>query len=349
MTRVADKVLTTLRQPFEVGSHRLAITASAGLVVGISTPITSDEVIRSAGVALQWAKADGRARHRLFDHERDAREVARHQLSLEMPSAMACDQFILRYQPLIDLHDGHLAGFEALARWQHPGHGLLQPDQFIGIAEDTGLIVALGARLLRLACEEAVRWPEGAAGSPYVSVNLAAAQLQHPSLEATVVRTLEHTGLPPGRLRLEITEHSVIDTAGPTLATLQKLTGYGVRVALDDFGTGYSNLATLPRLPISELKLAQPFVQGFGDERGAEASRAFLNSVISLGHSLNLTTTAEGIETAQQADLMRDLGCDTGQGWLFGKPLPAPFVQRFIRHAGQDARPAGSGTTASLV
>jgi EAL domain-containing protein (putative c-di-GMP-specific phosphodiesterase class I) len=235
------------------------------------------------------------------------------------------------YQPIVDLAGGTLYGVEALARWAHPVLGTLSPDQFIDLAEDRGLIVQLGLRLLEQACRQAARWCGLTPQAPLVSVNLAVRQVRHPGLVADIVAVLDRTALPPGRLQLEITESTVMDNDDETLATLHGLADLGVRLAIDDFGTGYSNLAYLRGLPVQGLKLAGPFVQGLRTTPATDPTdEAILTTLVSLGHTLGLVVTAEGVETRTQAERLRAVGCDAGQGWHFGRPVSAAYITRSL-------------------
>jgi diguanylate cyclase (GGDEF)-like protein len=320
--KAADRILAVLGEEFHVDGHDLPISASIGIIERPVAGTDPTDVMRAADITLNWAKADGKARWRVFDADRNAREVARYTLAAAMPGALERGEFRLVYQPIVDLATGTPCGVEALARWSHPELGLLNPDQFIDLAEDRGLIVALGLRLLELACREAAGW--GGEG-PYVSVNLAVRQIRHPGLVAEVVGILDRTHLPPGRLQLEITESAVMDTDGDTLATLRQLAGLGVRLVIDDFGTGYSNLAYLRTLPVQGLKLAGPFVEGLGTAAVDPTDEAILSTLVTLGHTLGLVVTAEGVENRAQAERLRAVGCDAGQGWHFGRPAPPTY------------------------
>src|SRR5262249_21033729 len=260
--KVADRTLTALGEPLLVDGHRLSISASIGIVERPAAGTDPADLMRAADITLYWAKANGRARWALFDPNRNAREVARYKLSAALPAALDRDEFVLYYQPLVDLADGTIRGVEALARWRHPQLGLLTPDRFIDLAEETGMIVGLGGRLLELACRQASDWLGGTPGGPFVSVNLSVRQIRQPGLVADVAAILHRTGLPPGQLQLEITESVAMGTDEETLHTLQSLADLGIRLAIDDFGTGYSNLAYLRTLPVRALKFAGGFVEG---------------------------------------------------------------------------------------
>jgi diguanylate cyclase (GGDEF)-like protein len=320
--KLADRVVATFAEPFHIDGHELPISASAGVVEVPARGADPTELSRAADMALHWAKAAGGARWARFDRERSAHEVARYRLSAAMPGALARGEFTLMYQPLARIGDGSVVGVEALARWRHPALGLLGADRFIGLAEDTGLIVPLGLRLLEEACNQGVGWLQAGADPLVVSVNLAVRQIHHPGLVAAIAEVLDRTGLPASVLQLEITESAVIDTDPGTLATLHRLAELGVRLAIDDFGTGYSNLANLHVLPVHGLKLAATFVQSVGRHQPTRRD-AFLRAVVDVGRTLGLTVTAEGIETAAQAEFMREIGCEIGQGWHFGRPVPA--------------------------
>jgi diguanylate cyclase (GGDEF)-like protein len=306
-TKLADRVVAVLAEPFRIDGHEVPVSASTGVVEVPVAGADATELIRAADLALHWAKSAGGGQWTRYDRGRSARDVWRYRLSAAMPAALARGEFTLAYQPLVTLADGALVGVEALARWRHPRLGILGANHFISLAEDTGLIVPLGLRLLEESCA-AARGMQ----SRFVSVNLAARQIRQPGLVATVAEVLDRTGLPAARLQLEITESAVIDTDRGTLETLRGLADLGVRLVVDDFGTGYSNLANLPVLPIHGLKLAAAFIRGRPEE--------FLRAVVALGRTLGLTVTAEGIESAEQARLLREVGCDLGQGWYFGRP-----------------------------
>jgi diguanylate cyclase len=317
--KIADRALAAIADPIGVDGHDLRVTASAGVVEGPVAGADPTDLLRSADITLHWAKAEGRGRWAIFDPDRNAADVARYRLSAALPAALERDEFVLHYQPIVDLADGTPVGVEALARWQHPRLGLLGADAFIGLAEDTGLIVPLGWRLLERACRDATNWPD----TMFVSVNLAVRQLRQPGLAPQVAAILDETGLPAGRLQLEITESAVMGIEDETVDTLHALAGMGVQLSIDDFGTGYSNLAYLCDLPVHGLKLAGRFLKGRRPRGEVDPTReALLSTLVSLGHKLGLSVTAEGVETAAQARRLRGIGCDLAQGWHFGRPTP---------------------------
>jgi diguanylate cyclase len=327
---IACAALAVLSEPFEAGPHRLPVRVSAGAAdrgAGASDPA---ELLRRAEVTLRWAKADGGGRWLRFDADRHAEDLARWALSADLPAALERSEFVVDYQPITWLSDGAVRGVEALVRWRHPVRGLLGPDLFIGLAEETGLIVDLGRWVLAQACREAAGWPGGVA-APFVSVNLAVRQTRQPDLVAGVLAVLAETGLPASRLQLEITESAVLGPEEAPMRALRDLRAAGVRIAMDDFGTGWANYAHLRDLPVGEIKLASGFVANLAPPDAPDADtvdRQVLAGLVGLAHAVGLTVTAEGVETAAQAQRLRELGCDAGQGWYFGRPC-APGDLRF--------------------
>jgi EAL domain-containing protein (putative c-di-GMP-specific phosphodiesterase class I) len=302
-------------------------------------------------MTLHWAKTDGKARWTVFDPERNTREVARYTLAAAMPGALERGEFILHYQPIIGLARGTLDGVEALARWEHPNLGLLKPDRFISLAEDSGLIVPLGLSLMEQACRQAAQWLAIDPRRPFVSVNLAVRQIRQPRLISDVAAVLDRTGLPPDKLQLEITESAVMGDDPETVVRLRELAGLGVRLAIDDFGTGYSNLAYLRNLPVHALKLAGQFVDDLRHPRrgvlpsgnpvpGATEEAALLRILVTLSHTLGLSVTAEGIETLEQAEILKAIGCETGQGFYLGYPTRPDDITELLQHPGSGGTPA---------
>jgi diguanylate cyclase (GGDEF)-like protein/PAS domain S-box-containing protein len=329
---IADRLMAGLSASFHIDGHHLSVSASIGVVEYPCASIDPTNLMRDADITLQWAKAAGKNRYALFDPQRKQLEITRFTLAATMPVALLRGEMTVDYQPLVDLSSGRLCGVEALVRWRHPRFGLLGPDRFVGLAEETGLIVPLGRWVLETACREAVRWQDGPQQGPFISVNVAARQFHDPNLVDDVRRILSTTGLAPDRLQLELTESAFMGTAEESFADLRALSALGVRIAIDDFGTGYSNLAYLGRLPVHELKLAGPFIAGLcpnGDDRpGADDDDEIVSAMVALAHRLGLSVTAEGVETAAQADRLRALGCDLGQGYFFARPgSPAEILR----------------------
>jgi diguanylate cyclase (GGDEF)-like protein/PAS domain S-box-containing protein len=345
---VARTVLAALEHPVYIDGHELTVAASVGVVERPVAGSGVEDIMKAADTTLVWAKAAGGRRYALFDADRHAREVTRYTLSGSMRGGLSRGEFIVEYQPLVRLSDGLMQGVEALVRWQHPTLGLLLPDQFIEVAEETGLIVPLGRWVLTETCRQARQWQQADGRGLVVSVNIAAHQLRGADLAETVRQTLDETGLDPHLLQLELTESAVMEITGESLPELQALDRLGVRIVIDDFGTGYSNFAYLSDLPIHGLKLAAQFVEGLGRQPPQDRARGrVLATLIQLAHGLEIVATAEGVETAEQAIWLRNAGCDSGQGWLFGKPGPAEEITR--RLAGRwTADDAGLSDIATL-
>jgi diguanylate cyclase (GGDEF)-like protein/PAS domain S-box-containing protein len=329
---IAETVLGALQRPVRIGGHELTVTASIGVVERPVASTTSADLVRDADITQYWAKADGKGRWRVYDPERNAHEVGRFTLSAALPAAMDREEFYVDYQPLVRLGDERTVGVEALVRWQHPELGRLGPDRFIDLAEETGLIVPLGRWVLRTACEQAKSWLDRfGADAPFVSVNLAVRQSREPALVDDVRAVLAETGLPPTQLQLELTESAIMGTADEPLDALRTLSDMGVRIAIDDFGTGYSNLAYLRHLPVQELKIAGSFVEGLRSaDRTDPVDAQIVATLVTLAHALGLTVTAEGVETPAQAERLRRIGCDSGQGWLFARPGPPENIVKLL-------------------
>ncbi|TLQ45720.1 putative bifunctional diguanylate cyclase/phosphodiesterase [Streptomyces marianii] len=332
---LARSVLAALQQPFDLSGQRLSVSASIGVVERAADGTTATELMQDADTTLYWAKADGKARWTFFDPERNAHRMTRQALSSSLRPAVERGEFTLEYQPLVCMADGAVRGVEALVRWRHPQFGTLAPNRFIGIAEEDGSIVQLGRWILRTACRQARRWElEHPAEPPlFVSVNVAVRQLWDSDLVTDVAGVLEETGLAPHLLQLELTESAVMGSAGRPLQVLQALSDMGVRIAIDDFGTGYSNLAYLSRLPVSVLKLDGSFVRGFRYDDGTHpnpADETIVEAMVELAHRLGLTVTAECVETAGQAERLRRIGCDTGQGWLYSRAVAPDRIAGMI-------------------
>ncbi|WP_327032427.1 putative bifunctional diguanylate cyclase/phosphodiesterase [Micromonospora ureilytica] len=336
---VAEAALAAVAAPVHVGEHQLAVSASVGIVQCPASETSASELMKAADTTLYWAKAAGRGRWAVYDPERGARDIARSALVAGLPAALDRGEFVLHYQPIVSLLEGTMLAVEALVRWEHPELGLIGPDRFIGLAEETGLIVRLGEWVLRRACADAERWwREFPEARLVVSVNLAARQADEPAIVDTVADALQTSGLPAGLLQLELTESAVMGSAGEPLRSLHRLAALGVRLAVDDFGTGYSNLAYLRRLPIHCLKLAGPFVEGIradgADVAADHRDERIVDALVRLAHALELWVTAEAVETDVQAERLRALRCDTGQGRYFGAPAPADAITARLRGDG---------------
>ncbi|MFE3324639.1 putative bifunctional diguanylate cyclase/phosphodiesterase [Streptomyces sp. NPDC059176] len=332
---LARSVLAALQVPFDLAGQRLSVSASIGVVERAAEGTTATGLMQDADTTLYWAKADGKARWTLFDPERNAHRMTRQALSSMLRPAVERGEFALEYQPLVCMADGAVRGVEALVRWNHPQFGTLAPNRFIGLAEEDGSIVQLGRWILRTACRQAKQWQTDHPGEApiFVSVNVAVRQVWDSDLVADVAGILAEVDLAPHLLQLELTESAVMGSAGRPLQALQALSDMGVRIAIDDFGTGYSNLAYLSRLPVSVLKLDGSFVRGFRYDDGTHpnpADETIVEAMVQLAHRLGLTVTAECVETAGQAERLRRIGCDTGQGWLYSRAVAPERIDGMI-------------------
>ncbi|MFX0578665.1 putative bifunctional diguanylate cyclase/phosphodiesterase [Nocardia nepalensis] len=328
VAEIAQTMLDAFAGPFDIEGHHLTVTASIGVMAGRAEHRTVDELLQAADTTMYWAKTAGRGRYAIFDADRGRREQTRAELSAAMPAALVRGELFLDYQPIVALTDQRMVAVEALVRWRHPELGVLTPAQFVDLAEDNGHIGALGAHVLERACRDSRDWhklfPEH---TPIVSVNVSAAEVADPTWLDRVQRVIADTGIPPDRLQLELTERAFMHTTGRPLEALRTLAEAGIHIAIDDFGTGYSNLAYLGQLPLDVVKLAGPFIHCIRTPESPGATDLLvLESIIELTHALGYTLTAECVETRYQADRLGALGCDTAQGWLFHRPMPAHQV-----------------------
>lgn len=317
-TYIAERIHTSLSHPFKLDEQEIVISASIGITLGTSVFEQPEDLLRDADTAMYRAKAMGKARYAIFDPTMHDQTVARLQLETDLRRALERQEFQLYYQPLVHLKTGEVTGFEALIRWQHPERGWLAPDQFIPVAEETGLIIPIGAWVLWEACRQINLWQSITPEPLTVSVNLSPKQFSQPDLAAEVARIIQISGLEPQRIKLEITESLIIENPEAATSLLLQLQALGLQVHLDDFGTGYSSLNHLHRFPISTLKIDRSFVNNL--ELGSK-NIEIVRTIIMLAHGLGMQVTAEGIETAEQLVHLQTLGCDYGQGYFFAKPL----------------------------
>ena len=324
---VASRVGAALRAPFQLAAGELAVTASIGIARAGDDDDT-DTLLRNADVAMYRAKSEGRGRCAIFEPEMHQALVDRMALETDLREGIARGEFHLVYQPIVELQDGRLTAIEALVRWTHPQRGLLPPALFVPLAEETGLIAPLGRFVLREACRQAAVWQAAARGdAPAVTVNLSGRQFEQADLASDVAAALQTSGLDPRHLVLEITESVVMQNTEATIAQLHALKALGVQLAIDDFGTGYSSLSSLQRFPIDILKIDKSFIDGV--TRGGNDA-ALARTIIALGDMLAMRTVAEGIEHADQQQLMHTLGCRFGQGYLFAKPQSPGEISRLL-------------------
>jgi diguanylate cyclase (GGDEF)-like protein len=317
---LAQRLARTLKEPFEIDGHRMDIGASIGIAMAPIDGINADELLKKADMALYAAKNGGGGDHRFFAMDMEAAVQERRALELDLRDAIASEQFELNYQPLVDLRSGRVTTCEALLRWTHPVRGNVPPAVFIPVAEETGLIIAIGEWALNRACVEAATWPHGVK----VAVNLSPVQFRDRGLALQVVSALAKSGLPAQRVELEVTERLLLEDNDRTLETMQQLKNLGVSLSLDDFGTGYSSLNYLRKFPFDKIKIDQTFICDLGDERDA---RAIIGAVASLGAGLDKIVVAEGIETEEQLKLVTSQGCHEGQGYLFGRPMSGSAIR----------------------
>jgi diguanylate cyclase (GGDEF)-like protein len=323
---LVGRIIAAFRDPYDVAGHQVTVAASIGVTVAPGDGVSHDTLMRNADIALYLAKTEGRGAVRFFEPEMDARIHSRRMLERDLQGAISRNEFELYYQPLVSLITDGLIGFEALLRWQHPVRGLVSPLDFIPVTEETGMITAIGAWALQRACLEAANWPAHIT----VAVNLSPVQFRSGNLVEMVQSALDTSGLRPDRLELEITESVLLRDTAATLTTLHQLRAMGIGVALDDFGTGYSSLSYLHRFPFSKIKIDQTFVR---DLMTSKESMSIIHAVIGLGESLGIRTIAEGVETQEQLDKLREIRCSQAQGYFFGRPSPATEVALLIeRH-----------------
>ena len=332
-TTLALRIVEAISAPYHICDHQIVVGVSVGISVAPDDATDADQLLRNADLALYRAKNEGRGTYRFFEPGMDARMHARRQMELDLRSALANDGFELHYQPVFNLDTNTITAFEALLRWTHPERGSISPTQFIPLAEETGLIGAIGAWVLREACRQAQTWPD----SIRVAANLSPLQFKQNDLEALVMSALAASGLAPGRLDLEITESVLLKNTDKTLATLHQLRGLGVRISMDDFGTGFSSLSNLRSFAFDNIKIDRSFVQGLGQ---SEQCSAIVQAVAGLGAGLDVTTIAEGVETADQLEWVRAFGIIEVQGFFLGRPVPAAEVPSLIASMQARARPA---------
>ena len=320
---LVKRIYDAIREPYECLGHHVTTDASIGIALAPHDGNDLDQLLKSADLAMYGAKADGRRTYRFFEAEMDARVKARRTLELDMRQAIIDGTFEIHYQPVVNLRRNEIVGCEALLRWRHPVRGMISPADFIPIAEETGLICEIGDWVLATACAEAMNWPPNIR----LAVNVSPVQFRSHAFSLKVANTLATTGLSASRLELEITEAVLIRDDDAALTLLQHLRNIGVRIALDDFGTGYSSLSYLRRFPFDKIKIDRCFVDGIEE---ADGSSAIVQAVINIANAQDMTTTAEGIETEPQREMLRDLGCTEMQGFLFSRPLPVEQIRTLL-------------------
>jgi len=320
--RLARRLVEIIGHPPPLENQSIHVGVSVGIAIAPDHGLDADELMKCADLALYQAKAKGRGAYQLFEPAMEEQARSRHALEYDLRGALEANQFHLVFQPQVRLDTTELTGFEALLRWKHPTRGYVSPAEFIPIAEENGLIVPIGEWVLRTACATAASWPDVT-----VAVNLSPVQFQARGLVTMVTSALAEAGLPPQRLELEVTETALLDDSEATIGILHQLRALGVRVSLDDFGVGYSSLSYLRKFPFDRIKIDRSFVGTLGE---SPESVAIVRTIASLGSVLGVETTAEGVETIEQLDFVRECGCTAVQGYYFGKPCPAAEVGRTI-------------------
>jgi len=327
-TQLVDGIYAAIRQPLECAGHLITTDASIGIALAPGDGLDLDQLLRNADLALYGAKGDGRRTYRFFEPGMDARAKARRILELELRQAITDGSLEVHYQPVVNLENGKVSSCEALLRWRHPERGMISPGEFIPVAEETGLINQLGNWVLNTACTEAASWPEDIR----VAVNVSPVQFKSQTLALNVAAALAASGLAASRLEFEITEAVLIRDDEAALDVLHQLRKLGVRIALDDFGTGYSSLSYLQRFPFDKIKIDRSFIRDLADEG---ASSSIVQAVVNIAAASNMTTTAEGVETEQQRNLVYLLGCTEMQGFLFSPAISAAEIRRLLlAHSG---------------
>jgi len=325
---LSERVQDAVRAPIVVGDNELVVTLSIGIAydeLGVSRP---EALVRDADAAMYRAKSSGRDRAEVFDDALRHRAMERLDTESGLRRAVDEGRLVVHYQPVIDLRDDRVSGFEALMRWEHPERGLLAPAEFMEVAEETGLIVPLGRHLFAEACQQTVTWQQGSASDDLgVYVNFSAAQLRHATVVQDVALVLDDTGIDPACVQVEVTEHVLLDDEDVAVSQVAALRDLGVKIVIDDFGTGYSSLAYLRRFPVDLLKVDRSFVAGVN---GGSGDAAIVRGVIDLAHRLGLTAVAEGVESNDQVETLRDLGCERAQGYLLGRPAAGPTQTAFL-------------------
>ena len=336
--RRAEMLLAAIDSTYRVEDQNVAVTASLGISVAPMDGASPDELLRTADLAMYEAKGEGGNGFRFYEAEMNHKAQVTATLEADLHGAIDRDEFMLYYQPLVSARTGMITSVEALLRWQHPTRGMLGPSSFLGSVDETGMILPVGAWVLRAACRQLVEWRRRGVDVPRVSVNLSAIQFQREDVFAMTTRILDETGLEPGALELEIVESVLVANRAAVAETLRKLRDYGVRISVDDFGTGYSSLQYLRDLPVDRLKIDRSFVVGLPQ---STKDAAIVHAITSMGHDLGLDIAAEGVETDEQRVMLRAIGCDHLQGYLIARPCAPSTLEALFRGAAMPTARAG--------
>ena len=326
--RVAERITHELREPILIDGRDLFVRASIGIALGNVYQKTSEDLLRDADTAMYWAKNEA-ADYKVFDPAMYQQAISRLEMENDLRRANEREEFVVHYQPIVNIQTGRLWGLEALVRWDHPERGLLDPDEFVPVAEESGLVVPIGEQVLREACRRAAEWQKEHPHCPplVISVNLSGRQLRCADLHEVIEQVLKESNLSASSLSLDITETVYISALDANTAALDRLKALGIRISMDDFGAGYSSLSYLKRLPADVLKIDKSFTRGLGVE---VEDTAIMQTIVDLAHILGMEVVAEGVEVEEQETLLKEMGCDLAQGFFFSKPLAPGALQRFL-------------------
>jgi len=327
VARIAERLQQKISEPLRIDNYEVFTTASIGIIVSNRGQRQPEDFLRDADAAMYRAKEAGKARYEIFDREMHVRNMNLLQVETDLRHAVERNEFEVLYQPIVELATGHVHEFEALIRWRHPKHGLVSPNEFVHVAEETGLIIPIGRWIMEESSRQIAEWQQKYDRPLSVSVNLSAKQLMHPTLTAQVKDVLNVTGLEPSQLKLEVTESTVMEHSERSLKVLSELDELGIELSTDDFGTGYSSLSYLQRFPFERLKIDRSFIKLMDED---EKSALIVKTILMLGENLDLEVVAEGIETESQLEKLRSLGCKTGQGYYFSRPIDVATAESFL-------------------
>ncbi len=327
VVKVAERLQARISEPFKIDNYEVFTSASIGIIVSGSVRRLPEDILRDADTAMYRAKESGKARYEIFDREMHIQNMNLLRVETDLRHAVERNEFEVLYQPIVNLTTGLVSEFEALIRWWHPHRGMVSPDEFVHIAEETGLIIPIGKWILEESCRQIAVWQRQFNLPLKISVNLSAKQLMHPSLTSQVTEILLDTGLKASQLKLEVTESTVMEHSEISLGVLTALDRIGIELSTDDFGTGYSSLSYLQRFPFERIKIDRSFISKMDED---EKSGAIVKTILMLGENLNMEVVAEGIETVSQLEKLRSLGCKTGQGYLFSRPIDRESVEQFL-------------------
>jgi PAS domain S-box-containing protein len=345
--RVAERIQRRLAIPLDFNGQEIVLSVSIGIAFGNKDVVDAQDVLRDAEIAMYRAKSAGKARCEVFDHAMHVGAIKRLQLETDLRKALELDQFRVYYQPIVSLHDERIVGFETLSRWQRP-EGLVMPGEFIAVADETGLILPINRQLLYEACRQLRSWQALFPSDPplTMNVNIAPKQFAQPDLAEQIRNVLRETGLAPACLNLEITESIAMADADRSAVVLSELKALGVRLDIDDFGTGYSSLSRLQRFPVDTLKIDRSFVSRMDTDI---ETREIVRIILMLAHGLDLKVVAEGVETAVQASMLKEMGCELAQGYLYSKPVASETIEQLLRNAQPDRVPANGQAKAATA